>query len=301
MQTLSWLPFGVSSSITRTIVHFFPCADSVTAPYPANCALTLFGSGLQMRSVVLEGGRLSNPDGLRLEDAFPELKAESPAAPSSGLFGLMVEISSPQPRLNLEGSGCIVEFSSRGYQNRYWPSRGVCRAAMPDSSRLRPSLLSSSKAATEESVALDYAKVVKSGIAIRDAAQSASMVVVNASDKSVKGTLLGASAQSSNPLIEIAAYSVNEISLDDAFYNAGAIQECSWGEMKARALNVSFEIVAEPVAGATVSGDTAASPAKSLSASNNSRDSALPLSSMLTSYMLYREANSRRILSVTAM
>lgn len=126
MRNVKWLTFGVSNSVARTVVHFFPSGGGVTAPYPSNCALTVFGplSG-QMgagtpagiaRKVVIEGARLSQPDGVRLEQAFSEL-----AEGLNGFFGLSVELSTAQPRIDLSASECVIELRSRGNSVRFWP------------------------------------------------------------------------------------------------------------------------------------------------------------------------------------
>ena len=72
-QVVSWVAPVVSSGLTRTVVHFFPAARGVASPYSVSCRLTLFGGGIERRSVVLEGARLNQPDGLFVDEAFPEL------------------------------------------------------------------------------------------------------------------------------------------------------------------------------------------------------------------------------------
>ena len=76
MQSVKWIGFGVSNALSRTVVHFFPSGGGVTAPYPANCMLNLFSltvdesigglaHKLEEKKIVLEGARLSQPDGVR--------------------------------------------------------------------------------------------------------------------------------------------------------------------------------------------------------------------------------------------
>ena len=76
MQSVKWVSFGISNALTRTIVHFFPSEGGITAPFPATCALRIFGQGLIEKKVVIEGARLSHPDGVRVENGrvtMPEL------------------------------------------------------------------------------------------------------------------------------------------------------------------------------------------------------------------------------------
>ena len=130
MQSTKWLGFGLTSAISRTCVHFFPAADSVTAPYPAGCSLAIFRDDMERRSVALEGGRLSNPDGVWIEDTFASLKNEI-----TGLFGLEVEVSSVQQRLDLSGSGCVIEIVSQGFSTRFWPARPSILPRLNDDSQ----------------------------------------------------------------------------------------------------------------------------------------------------------------------
>lgn len=119
-QTVSFLGFGVATSLLRTVVHFFPSAGGVTAPYPTNCTITVFGQGLPRRHVVLEGARMSHPDGVRLDEVFPELKREM-----TGFFGFSLELSTTQPRVDLTESDCVIELAGRGHSLRFRAARSV--------------------------------------------------------------------------------------------------------------------------------------------------------------------------------
>ena len=92
---------------TRSRIHFFPTAGTAGGHYPVACSLRLFGKGLKDRSVELEGGRVSQPDGFRIEDAFPDLPSDI-----SGPVGLEVGLKVSQGRLNLLGSEVFIESSS---------------------------------------------------------------------------------------------------------------------------------------------------------------------------------------------
>lgn len=115
-QTVRWLGFGVSGSLTKTLAHFFPSSGNVTAPYPAQCKLTVFAETIGSKSVVLDGARFSQPDGVRLDVAFPSLEQEKVA-----LCGIIVELVSSQPRIDISHSACVIEFSSKGHASKYRP------------------------------------------------------------------------------------------------------------------------------------------------------------------------------------
>lgn len=116
MQTVNWLGFGMNNSITRSIVHIFPSSGGVSAPYQAMCQLSVFGPNMEAKSVLLEGVRLSQPDGVRIEDAFPGLKVEGP-----GFFGIHVTIGTNQPRVELYKSLCVIELVTQFSSVRYLP------------------------------------------------------------------------------------------------------------------------------------------------------------------------------------
>lgn len=126
MQTVSWLTFCISNTLTKTTVHFFPSANNVSAPYPVNCKLTLFGGDLaNVATVVLEGARLRQPDGVRVDDIFTPLKEEL-----AGLFGLGIELMSPHSRLDLSPSQCLIDISAAHLSCRFRPTL-VCANDQP--------------------------------------------------------------------------------------------------------------------------------------------------------------------------
>ncbi len=110
-QTVSWVGPCVASGLTRTVIHFFPAARGVASPYAVSCRLTLFGEGAERRSVVLEGARLNQPDGLFVEEAFPEL-AQMTGASGTGSAGLELELFTDQPRVDVGPSRCVFEYHS---------------------------------------------------------------------------------------------------------------------------------------------------------------------------------------------
>ena len=195
MQSVRFIGFGMTTAVTRTLLHFFPSAGNVTAPYQANVRLTVSGNGVATGTVMLEGARLSQPDGVRLEMAFPHLQSETGA-----LFALEVEISTMQPRVDMTASECIVELSSVSRSARYRP------------------------------VQIDQTEPPLPCLAVRDAFNSSSLVVINPTDVIQHPRVERATAD--GPLLmrldPVAPKAVQEINFDEATL-AGAPHECSWG------------------------------------------------------------------------
>lgn len=105
MPSISWSSFFISSAVASTVVHFMPCSKNSTAPYPVNCRFEVFGVGFPKRAAVVEGARLQQPDGIRLEDLIPELKNSF-----TGLLGFNLELSVTQSHADISDSKCFVEF-----------------------------------------------------------------------------------------------------------------------------------------------------------------------------------------------
>ncbi|NDC37222.1 MAG: hypothetical protein EBZ48_04125 [Proteobacteria bacterium] len=205
-QTVTWLSCALSGALTRSVVHFFPSAGGVSAPYPARCKLTLFGNGGEPRSVVLEGARLSHPDGLWLDDAFPQMRE------GAGMYGLRVELETAQPRVDMDASGCVIEFHSSLHLTRFWPVK------------------LSKDGAAQRRGALPL---------IQDPFQVSSIVVVNGGAEAIRPTVRATSLQRTGqvaidalPLPAIPAMSVAEVPIPQTFFDDVAPQECSFGLLR---------------------------------------------------------------------
>ena len=224
VQSVKWVSFGISNALTRTVVHFFPSEGGVTAPFPATCALRIFGQGLVEKKVVIEGARLSHPDGVRVEDAFPALRSDQ-----VGLIGLEIEIATPQTRVDLTSSGCIVELASKGHSAKFLPKR-----LLPVLSATQ--LLLQPKRSEDEPPA---PQPPRAAVALRDAFSTSSVVVVNGSADAYRPSLCAVSPGGEPqeiPLPTLLAGAAVEIVLDDGFFNDAAARECSWGISRAKAL-----------------------------------------------------------------
>lgn len=108
--------FFFGAAPTRSRIHFFPTAGTAGGHYPVGCTLRVFGRDIEDKSVQLDGGRVSQPDGLRIEDAFPHVLAEA-----AGAIGLEVSLRASQGRLNLLSSQVYIESVS-AQMNLVFPS-----------------------------------------------------------------------------------------------------------------------------------------------------------------------------------
>lgn len=214
-QMVSWVGPCVSSGLTRTVVHFFPAARGIASPYAVSCRLTLFGGGSERRSVVLEGARLNQPDGLFVEEAFPEL------AQMTGTAGLELELFTDQPRVDVGPSRCVFEYHSGLNVVRFNP---VC-LSVPHPNQL--------------------------GAAFLDAQVSTSIVVINRSKMPIAPHFSLEFRNTSIPIASepVAGQSVSEFPFDwkqrDAGHPAIVPEQFQWGTGLAATIRVD-----EPLQGA---------------------------------------------------
>jgi len=178
------------------------------------CQLSIFGKGIERRSVQLDGGRLNQPDGLRLEDAFPALNLEA-----SGICGVEVHLSCSSGRVNLTNSRVVVEMVSPQFSLAYSatpfrPDRGVEEGI---------SLAGSSESARP-----------MVGIGIRDSMCSSSLIVINSNQDSVRPDLHHVAGLADAPLQigTAAGESVIEFPLDDVIGRHGQSRETLWGDAR---------------------------------------------------------------------
>jgi hypothetical protein len=218
-QTTTWLSCIAAGTLTRSVVHFFPSSGGVSAPYPAQCKLTLFGTGVEPKSVILEGARLSQPDGLWLDDAFPNLRQ------GGGFLGLFIELHTPQPRVDITSSGCVVELHSALNLTRFWPlhlgkdSLSERRGALP---------------------------------VVHDPFQTSSLLLVNGSGASFRPKLLstrlqrdGRVVEAQVPVSELAAFSVAEVPLSQTYFDDSHPLECSFGLLRMAGVELTEPLPAD--------------------------------------------------------
>ncbi len=116
MPSINWSSFFISSAVASTVVHFLPCSKNSSAPYPVACRFEVFGVGFPKRAAVVEGARLQQPDGIRLEDLIPELKGGF-----TGLLGFNLELSVTQAHADMRDSKCYVELNIANELVRFEP------------------------------------------------------------------------------------------------------------------------------------------------------------------------------------
>ncbi|RMG41453.1 MAG: hypothetical protein D6719_08525 [Candidatus Dadabacteria bacterium] len=202
--------------------------------------MTLFGINSHERSITVEGPRLSQPDGMRLQDVFPELEEDQ-----SGLFGLEIALQASQPRIDLSYSNCIIELAGNASSCRFWPA--VYGQGTPANGQ-----------------------VDSPAIALKDCYQFSSLVVVNSGSLPIEIDLSDGQSFTTAELLneensQISERSVKEFYIKDSFYQGTQALEMSWGLMRTRPFSVK----------------------------KSSTEAAY--------YMLYRDATTKRPISVVAL
>ena len=218
--------FCLSTSSIKTRVHFFPTAGSTASHQPITCVLSLFGKGIEKRAVMLDGGRLNQPDGVRLEEAFPTLRNEA-----SGIFGLEIQLSSQQGRVNLLSSQAAIELVSPQASIMYYSAPFVPdleEVASPEPQGDLPQRLA---AARRRSFV---------GVGLQDAFVTTSLVMVNSTNETVRPAIfhgVGEEAQSL-PVGNISPESAMEIPLEESLFKKTTPHECLWGLSRAEKISV---------------------------------------------------------------
>ena len=210
-NSVSTRAFCVMTSAIRSRVHFFPTAGTTAGHYPVSCHLTLFGKGIERRSVLLEGGRLNQPDGIRLEDAFPSLANEG-----SGMYGIEVALECPQGRLDLRNSRAVIEMVPPEFSLSYG---AAALKANAENSEEDPN---SEVSPSSESV---------SGIAVEDESVVPSLVIVNSTSELIRPDLrhLLRGAESPLHIGTVAPESAVEFALDESLCKGAQSHETLWG------------------------------------------------------------------------
>ena len=218
--------FCLSTSSIKTRVHFFPTAGSTTSHHPITCVLSLFGKGIENKAVMLDGGRLNQPDGVRLEEAFPTLRNEA-----SGIFGLEIQLSSQQGRLNLLSSQAAIELVSPQASIMYYSAPFVADVEEATAAEPQGDLSQRLTAARRRSFV---------GIGLQDAFVTTSLVMVNSTNETVRPSIfhgVGEEAQSL-PVGNISPESAMEIPLEESLFKRTTPHECLWGLSRAEKISV---------------------------------------------------------------
>lgn len=209
--------FCLSTPTVRSRIHFFPSAGSTGGHYPVSCQVTVFGKGIERRSVQLDGGRLNQPDGIRLEDAFPSLNLEA-----TGLCGVEISLACPQGRVNLMNSKVVVEMVSPQFALAY----SVARWSPLEAS------------GSESSMGIARERQDAIGIGILDPSMSSSLIVINAGDEAFRPDFSYAPSNGDAPfpIGTVAPSSVVEFPLDETLCKTGLARQTLWGEARVEKL-----------------------------------------------------------------
>jgi hypothetical protein len=175
---------------------------------------------------MLDGGRLNQPDGVRLEEAFPTLRNEA-----SGIFGLEMQLSSQQGRVNLLSSQAAIELVSPQTSIMYYSAPfvpDVDEAVVPEP---QGDLSQRLAAARRRSFV---------GVGVQDAFLTTSLIMINSTNETVRPAIfhgVGEEAQSL-PVGTIAPESAMEIPLEESLFKKTTPHECLWGLSRAEKISV---------------------------------------------------------------
>lgn len=228
MQTVIWKGPIIGSALSRSFLHFFPSSGNVTAPYNTVCRLTLFGAGIEQKIVNLEGARLSQPDGVKLDEVFPALREGI-----KGFAGLEVELSGGHARVDLAGSSCVFEYLTGNQSVRFWPRQYVLSslAATAGGAGRRGSGAPSKVA--EVSAQEREASVVRRFPLLKDSFTTSSVVILNPSDCAATISLRDGVRGGVVATERIEARAVLEVPIPEkVFAEFGSVREMNWGLLR---------------------------------------------------------------------
>ena len=282
---VSWLGFGIASTVTKSFMHFLPAAAGIGAPYPVDLKVTVGGSALPRRTLTVEGARLGHPDGFRLEEAVPALNQQV-----SGMYLLQVDLAPSQQRVDLSTSGIIIELQYQQGAVRYLPRRINSHIEGGKAKSL------SGESQTSGTLGSIMARGVfnpdagiSTGFALRDPTLFASIVILNSTASPIVARIYSSRMEESVGTVTIAPDSVKECDLVELGLTRATKLDCTWGAVEVEAFRVSFENPPQ----------LAEENPSNLDA--ESKASQAILGAAAAAYVVYRDRNSRRISSVVAL
>lgn len=194
---MRWISFAQADALSRSVVHILPTTRGGIAAQPVMCSITLFADRPEQAEVSIEGMRLNQPDGIRLEEAFPRLKEGG-----NSLIGVAVDLEPSQQKGDLRNSVCAIEILSRTH---------VVRFPMP----LR-----------------EEPRTRREGIpVIADRATQTSLVFANQGARYAEVQLSPVGGGNHPMNISVAPHSVSEYSLSSLTGSSATSFHCSWGEV----------------------------------------------------------------------
>ena len=221
MQNMNWVAFAISNTLSKSVVHLMPTSNTTNAPYPVTYEITLHAKEFGSKTITLDDGRLGQPDGVRLEDIFPVLN-DSPA----GLLALSIEMSTSQPKVDLSASKCVVEIITASNSVRFYAKQ----------------------------IAKSSDESIKGMLAVNDAYNFSSLLIVNCSEQQLNSNLLVLDSRNTAlnfnnqamPLID--SNTAMEYNFDEKFYSSVEAQECSWGLFRSNSISLAESLPAKAIA-----------------------------------------------------
>jgi hypothetical protein len=200
---MRWISFAQADSMSRSVIHLLPATRGGMAAQPVSCVIELFGDRPDSTEVAIDGMRLNQPDGIRLEEAFPRLREGG-----NSLVGIAVNLDSAQQKGDLSSSICELEVISRNKSVRFK------MALRKDNSVERSTIPIISDTFTQTSLILTN--------------QGSQYIEVQLAPQANLDNL------NSQPLtnISIAPFSVSEYNLGSMFLLGSAPFNCQWGETR---------------------------------------------------------------------
>ena len=278
-----WLGFGCASKLTHTTVHFFPSSGSVTAPYPASVKLSIFSPEFGEKRVTLEGARLSQPDGVRLADAFSILSEPRANDQKTTWFGLSIEASTLESKVDLTASQCLIEFSGKGRSAKFSPKR------------IKNSMISDKQNEVSAWVQAEPAVI------FRDQLINSTIVIVNASSESL-ATPLSFISESITRAIEGGRTQQEVKLLPVALAPIGPLSTYEVGvEDSVTANTTNSSLIHPQITGSTGAREPTTSSVSFGNIKQQTVLSHLSERSDCAAYVVYREILNRRIIAVQAL
>jgi hypothetical protein len=251
LSSVAWIGFGFSNSLSRSLVHFSPNSALGLGQQngSVDCTLSVFGHGAEPEQVTLEGARLSMPDGIAVEEAFPSI------ADYTGMFGIALTLSSSQLKLDQYQSECWIELVATSFSVAERARNvGFLEGAHAHSMRYIPQMVYPvHKDGSPESGIRDL------GLAVLDSFNSTSVIVVNphentryiqrsfdaASAREFQDARMSEAAEqyseeavqssrlvgvdSAQERLALPPYSISEHKLEKSYYLLEQPREGSWG------------------------------------------------------------------------
>lgn len=219
MKSVSWLAFLNPNRKAGTLIHFFPATPGSATPYPVDLSVSLFGRGVPKRTISLEGARLFNPDGVRIEDIFSLAEADDEST-----LALQIELQTNNAKSDISASQCLIELPSAEGGLIFAPHKSVLTVNAQNSNELLENVGSE--------------KVI---MAMKDSQLCPSVLVVNCKQNELRPEIyyrdLRESPKALMPLGQVAPMTALERKLDGTVFGEPQPREMSWGNLRTRVLS----------------------------------------------------------------